>query len=131
MNDAKQAITRLTESGIQLSVNFRELLMFPSSRLTPELRRLAIENKTGIIEILLSSKTQSDSSLEQSGRLRPRRGIAAHVTLDGGRSFTLVQPGGDAESISQTIQQSYGDQVKRIETLDGAFGVLKEHRKMG
>jgi hypothetical protein len=129
MSDAKLALAKLRGSGIHVSVNFSDLLLSPSGRVTSELKQLAVQHKAELIRLLLTSEGTTTAPAEDSGKINIRRGVAAKVTLDDGRSFTLTQPGGNPESIEHVIRRNYGDRVRALEVLPGSFGTLKEHRR--
>ena len=128
MSDAESALETLTAAGIECRVNFEQLLLLPSTKVTPELKRLAASNKAGIIELLLAPESRGNDGDDQSDTFNPRRGIAVEVVLDSGTRFNLIQPGGTKESIEHAVTRAYGDRVVSVKALGGIYAVLARRR---
>ena len=52
------------------------------------------------------------------------RSIAARIELDDGRSFNLIQPGGDEASLRHVMERTYGDSVTGFEALEGIYAAM-------
>ena len=51
-------------------------------------------------------------------------GAAARIALDNGRTFNLIQPGGDEASIRHVVERTYGDSVTGFEALEGIYAAM-------
>lgn len=128
MSDAQRALETLAAAGVECRVNFEQLLLLPSTKVTPELKRLAVANKTGIIELLLTPKPSGMDGDDPGDTFNPRRGMAVEVVLDSGTRFKLIQPGGTQESIEHAINRAYGDRVVSVTAMEGTYAVLARRR---
>ena len=59
-------------------------------------------------------------------------GAAALIALDNGRTFNLIQPGGDEASLRHVSERTYGDSVRSFEALEGIYAaMLDDLRRAG
>ena len=108
---AAQILAAMQQTGLSIRREGDDLIVTPPGRLTPAQRDYLRQHKVALL-----------------AALTPGTGSVARIELDDGRSFNLIQPGGDEASLRHVMERTYGDRVRSFTALEGIYQAMLEVR---